>query len=221
MGIFGRIFNMGRAKINSTLDDMEKPIELLDQKIRDMEKDYSEAKRASATVLGNLSTIKKEMEYAAKQSKEWEEKVALAMSQGNEELARLAGSKSIEFKEKYNSLNTSYASAKIQGDKIKANLSELAKEIEKTRTYRDEARARVANADASKAINEIFTGTAKKGDSIDKDAIERKIQQKEAYAEGLSELRSADESLDKKFKDLEKQAEESEVDKLMAKYRKQ
>ena len=52
MGIFNRLSNMVRAKVNSTLDDMENPIELLDQKIKDMEAQLSEAKINSAKVIG-------------------------------------------------------------------------------------------------------------------------------------------------------------------------
>ena len=47
MGIFNRISNMIKAKTNSALDEMENPVELLDQKIRDMEKSFNEAKRSS------------------------------------------------------------------------------------------------------------------------------------------------------------------------------
>ena len=36
MGVFNRISNMFKAKANSALDDLENPIELLDQKIRDI-----------------------------------------------------------------------------------------------------------------------------------------------------------------------------------------
>ena len=50
MGIFNRMSNMVRAKVNSTLDDMENPIELLDQKIKDMEEQLSNAKINSAKV---------------------------------------------------------------------------------------------------------------------------------------------------------------------------
>ncbi len=44
MGIFNRMSNMIKGKVNSTLDEMENPIELLDQKIKDMEEQLSKAK---------------------------------------------------------------------------------------------------------------------------------------------------------------------------------
>ena len=44
MGVFTRMSNMIKGKVNATLDDLENPIELLDQKIRDMEEQLSKAK---------------------------------------------------------------------------------------------------------------------------------------------------------------------------------
>ena len=59
MGIFNRMSNMIKGKVNSTLDEMENPIELLDQKIKDMEEQLSKAKLNSAQVLGNVHEIEK------------------------------------------------------------------------------------------------------------------------------------------------------------------
>ena len=59
MGIFTRMSNMLKSKVNSTLDEMENPIELLDQKIRDMEKQLNSAKLSSAQIIGNADDIKK------------------------------------------------------------------------------------------------------------------------------------------------------------------
>ena len=67
MGIFNRMSNMIKGKVNSTLDEMENPIELLDQKIKDMEEQLSKAKLNSAQVLGNVHEIEKKMNAANKE----------------------------------------------------------------------------------------------------------------------------------------------------------
>ncbi len=54
MGVFSRINNMLKAKANNALDKAENPIELLDQKIKDMEDDLHNAKLSAAEVLGNV-----------------------------------------------------------------------------------------------------------------------------------------------------------------------
>ena len=88
MGIFKKVNNIFRAKVNGALDDMENPIELLDQKVRDMDESLNKAKLSSAQILGNVHEIEKKMTNAKRDSEEFDEKVKLAMSKGNEDLAK-------------------------------------------------------------------------------------------------------------------------------------
>lgn len=201
MGIFSRISNMLKGKTNAILDEMENPIELLDQKVREMEKALSDAKMNSASVLGNVSQIEKKINVAKQESKDWEDKVKLAMSKGNEDLAKKALAKKIECDKKVESLNLTYTSAKVQADALKKNLSKLEEELNRTRSYRDEAAARYATAKASGKVNEILADVQTKSNSISMDSIERKIQRTESQAEGLGELNNLN-NLDSEFEAL-------------------
>ncbi|WP_055667293.1 PspA/IM30 family protein [Desnuesiella massiliensis] len=216
MGIFNRISNMFRAKVNDTLDNMENPVELLDQKIRDMEESLNKAKLSSAQILGNVHEIEKKMEASIKESKEFDEKVRFAMGKGNEELAKKALEKKLEADKKHESLKASYEEASKKAEVIKKNLRDLEEEIEKTRNYRDEAAARYNNAEASKKVNEILANVQTSNNRINIDDIERKIQKKEAMAEGLEDLRT-DNSLDKEFEKLK----ELDLDAELEKYKQQ
>ena len=156
MGIFTRMSNMLKSKVNSTLDEMENPIELLDQKIRDMEKQLNSAKLSSAQIIGNAHEIKKQVEACEVEVKDYEDKVKLALSKNNEDLAKRALARKIESEKKLESLKTSYENARHQADTIKKNLVALESEINKTRSYRDEAAARYSNAKASQKVNEVL-----------------------------------------------------------------
>lgn len=209
MGIFNRMSNMFKSKVNSTLDELENPIELLDQKIRDMENQLNKAKLNSAQIIGNAHEIKRKLEATELEVNDLESKVKLALSKGNEDLAKRALAKKIETEKKYNSLKETYEAARNQADSIKKNLSELENEIIKTRSYRDEAAARFSNAEASKKVNEVLANVQTKSNSIKIDDIERKIQKQEALAKGLGELKNTDtfesefEALDSVDLDLE------------------
>jgi phage shock protein A len=216
MSVFNRISNIFRAKVNNAIDDMENPIELLDQKIRDMEESLNNAKLSSAQILGNVHEIEKKMENAEKESKDYDSKVRLAMSKGNEDLAKKALEKKLEADKNYSSLKASYEDARAKAEAIKAKLRDLEEEIEETRRYRDEASARFNNAEASGKVNEILANVDTKNNRINMDDIERKIQKKEAYAEGLGELRS-DNSLEDDFKKLE----EVDLEEELKKYKQQ
>ena len=214
MGIFTRMSNMIKGKVNSTLDDMENPVELLDQKLRDMDEQFNKAKLSSAQILGNVHEIEKKLTIAKKESEDYEQKVKLALSKENEDLAKRALAKKIETDKMVSSLQASYDNAKVQADTLKANLRVLEEEITKTRNYRDEAAARFANAEASQKVNEVLANVQTKSNSIQIDSIERKIQRKESLAQGLGELRDLD-NFDSEFEKLN----EVDLDAELAKYK--
>ena len=213
MGIFNRISNMVKAKTNAALDDMENPIELLDQKIRDMEESLNKAKISSAQIFGNLKNTQKEMDKTKELSNEYDEKVRFAMSKGNEELAKKALKLKLDADKKYETLNKSYEELSIKANTLKENLIKLQEEIDKTRSYRDEASARLNTANATKQVNEIMANVQTKKNSINLDDIERKITKEESYAEGLGDLKTP--SLDDEFEELEK----TNLDEELEKYR--
>jgi phage shock protein A len=202
MGIFKRMSNVFRAKVNDAIDSAENPMELLNQKIRDMDESLNTAKLSSAQILGNVHEIEKKMKNAKNESIDFDQKVKLAMSKGNEELAKMALQKKLDADKSYNSLKSSYDEAYIKGQAVKAKLKELEEEIEKTRNYRDEAAARFNNAEASEKVNEILANIDTGNNKINLDEIERKIQKKESMAEGMEDLKP-DHSLEDEFKKLD------------------
>ncbi len=214
MGIFSRMSNMIRGKVNTTLDDMENPVELLDQKLRDMDEQFNKAKLSSAQILGNVHEIEKKLALAKKESDDYDQKVKLALSKENEDLAKRALLKKVETDKRISSLQASYDNSKVQADTLKSNLRALEEEITKTRNYRDEAVARYTNAEASQKVNEVLANVKTKSNSIQIDSIERKIQRKESLAQGLGELRDLD-NFDSEFEKLD----EVDLDLELAKYK--
>jgi phage shock protein A len=216
MGVFNRLSNVFRAKVNNTLDELENPIELLDQKIRDMEESLNTAKLSSAQILGNVHEIEKKISDAKRESEEYDAKVKLAISKGNDELAKKALERKLDADKNYNTLKASLDDASKKAEAVKHKLIDLEEEIEKTRNYRDEAAARYNNAKASEKVNEILANVDAGSNKINIDDIERKIQKKEAIAEGLEDLR-VDTSLDKEFEKLQ----ELDLDEELKKYKEQ
>ncbi|WP_123054147.1 PspA/IM30 family protein [Clostridium sp. JN-1] len=216
MGVFKRVSNIFRAKANNALDNVENPVELLNQKVRDMEESFNKAKLSSAQILGNVHEIEKKMNAAKKASEDFDNKVKLALSKGNEDLAKKALAKKIEADKSYDSLKASHEVAVKKAETIKQKLSELEHEIEKTRTYRDEATARYNNAEASKKVNEILADVNTGNNKISLDDIERKIQKKESIAEGLEDLKK-DDFFDKEFEKLNEPDLDSELEKYKQK----
>ena len=212
MGVFTRMSNMIKGKVNATLDDLENPIELLDQKIRDMEEQLSKAKTNSAEVIGNVKLIEKNMNEVKKLSDDLDGKVKLALSKGNEELAKEALRRKVEADKKYETLKQNHATASAQAEALKKNLAALEAELEKTKSYRDEAAARYSTAKASKKVNVVLSDVQTKSNTIQMDSIERKIAKEEAAAQGLGELRTGDD-FDSQFEALNEVDLDAELEK--------
>lgn len=213
MGILRRISNIFKSKTNDALDKLETPIQLLDQKIIDMEDSLNKAKVSSAQVLGNVHETKKKMEQAEKDMKDYDEKVKKAIEKNDEGLAKKALSVKIVKEKDFIAFRQAYGQAKVRADEIKERLTALEKEIGNTRRYRDEATARYNSAKATEKVNEILAGIETKTNSVNLGDIERKIQKKESYAEGLSELKPI--RLEDEFAKLD----EVNLDDELAKYK--
>lgn len=214
MGIFKRMSNVFRAKVNDAIDDAENPMELLNQKIRDMDESLNTAKLSSAQILGNVHEIEKKMKISKSEAVDFDLKVKLAMSKGNEDLAKMALQRKLDADKSYTSLKASYDEAYIKGQTVKEKLKELEAEIEKTRNYRDEAAARFNNAEASEKVNEILANIDTGNNKINLDEIERKIQKKESMAQGMEDLKP-DSTLEDEFKKLE----DVDLDEELKKYK--
>lgn len=188
MTIFNRISYLLRSKINSTLDELENPLELLDQKIRDMEYALNEAKFSSAKVLGSTHQMERIIESLSTESNEYVETIKLALSKGDEPLAKKILQKKLDNDKYYTSLNSSFNNATAKGHSLKLKLRELEQNIYETKIYRNEALARYNAAEANRKINEIIGNISSKNNFMPLSEIERIIEKKECFISGLTEL---------------------------------
>ena len=90
MGIFTRFRDIISSNMNAMLDKAEDPEKLLKLMIREMEDTLVELKASCAGVMANCKRIQRQMEEARSRAKHWEERAALAVSKGRDDLAREA-----------------------------------------------------------------------------------------------------------------------------------
>lgn len=188
MTIFKRIFHLLKSIVNSTLDEFENPLELLDQKIGDMECVLNEARFSSAKILGNIYEIEKKLECLSKESDEYIQTIKLALNKGNEELAKKILEKKLDNDNFFDSLSTSYNYASAKGEALKLQLRELQQNIYDTKIYRNLAFARYNAAEAHKKMHEIIGNISTKNNYMCILNIEEIIQKKECFISALTEL---------------------------------
>ncbi|MBU3114257.1 PspA/IM30 family protein [Clostridium lacusfryxellense] len=219
MGIFDRIGNSFKAGVNKIMDANEDTEALIDQAIRDKDEALNEARTKSAVVFGNVKRLEKEMISSKEDMSNWESKIKLAIEKGNDELAGKAIAKQKECEATCVSLTKSYGAAKITADNLKKSLLELGDDLKDLRGKRDGLIARLKTAEAAQQVNAITANVKTKGNSIDLDRLERKIEETESLAEGLGELKV--DSLEDEFEALEKTSVSDDLAAYKAKYAKQ
>lgn len=218
MGIFNRISNSFKAGVNKIMDENEDTEALIDQAIRDKDAVLNSAKTKSAIVFGNVKRVEREMNSAKEDMSNWESKIKMAIEKGNDELAGKAIAKLKECEATYVALTKSFEAAKITADKLKQSLVDLDDDLKDLRGKRDGLIARLKTAEAAEQVNAITANVKTKGNSIDLDRLERKIEEKECLAEGLGELKI--ESLEDEFEALEKTSVSDDLAAYKAKYAK-
>jgi len=100
MGIFTRFRDIISSNINAMLDKAEDPEKLIKLMIREMEDTLVELKAACAGTMANCRKIERQMEEAEDRAVQWEERAALAVQKGRDDLAREALLEKRQYSEK-------------------------------------------------------------------------------------------------------------------------
>ncbi len=90
MGIFTRFRDIVSSNINAMLDRAEDPEKLIRLMIREMEDTLVELKAACAGLIAETKKAQRQQDEAAGRAGYWEDKAALAVSRGRDDLAREA-----------------------------------------------------------------------------------------------------------------------------------
>ena len=188
MTIFIRIFRLIKSIMNNTLNELENPLELLDQKIMDMECILNEARFSSAKILGNIYEIERRLECLSKESNEYIQTIKLALNKGNEDLAKKILQKKLENDKYFDALNISYINASAKGEALKSQLRELQQNIYDTKIYRNLAFARYNAAVVHEKMHEIIGNISTRNNYMCILNIEEMVQKKECFISALTEL---------------------------------
>jgi phage shock protein A len=229
MGIFRRLFSIGKAEAHSAIDKMEDPVKLTQQGIRELKEDLDESIKALAEVKAMAIRSRNEANNHREQMKSYESK-AMKLVQRAEageldqaEADRLA-TMALEQKERSaQNLQTALQHQKTydaQVAKLDANIRKLKSNISK---WENEAKTLQARAKVSEATRNVNKQLAEIDSSSTVSMLERmktKVEEKEALAESYADIayenRSIDEEIDEVLKDTS-QTGSAALDALKAK----
>lgn len=216
MGIFKRIRDISMGTINELIDKAEDPVVLLNQYLRDMEKEIADAEIAVAKQIAIEKRFKQQYEEAKELVGKRADQALKALEAGNEDLARRALEDKKGQQEKADEFLTQYENAKSNADQLRSQLQEMKEEFQKLKNKKDTLVARAETAKAQKQLNQMVSGIGTENAAKGFERMSEKVLQLEAEAQAAHELSQAKRSLDEELSALEKSDVEEELAALKA-----
>jgi len=218
MSVFNRLFKIGEAKVNKVVDGMEKPELMLEQAIRDKEKQISDVKKSVMSVIATERQTKSMLDSEKSEKQTWEKKAEAALKAGREDLAVKALNRVTEHENKVTSLDGTWKTQRENVEKLKQEIVKLEEELAEFRRNKDFIIAQSKTAEVKK---EIYEAKAKihndrKADDLMarmKAKAERSAHEASA-AEEMAEMTTGD-SLEKEFEEIGATASSDDVQKKL------
>ncbi len=207
MSIFSRIFNLGKAHTNQVLDKLEKPEVMLDQAIRNKEKQIRDAKKAIQSCIATERQTKKLLDQEKSEQLIWEQRAKSALQQDKEDLAAKALQRSSEHEQKVMGLQANWESQRQAVDELKRDIIKMEDELNDFRRNKDFIIAQSKAAEVKKSIYEAKAKISKNRSADDlMERMKRKAERQTNEAEAAKELadmsNDGKDSLEKEFEDL-------------------
>lgn len=187
MGLFDRIAFITRSKANALLDDLEDPVQTINQTIEDATKEYAQVKAAAAQVIAGETLAKNTL-------REYEDKLAAynkaaenAVLAGDDASATIALDKATEYETLVNTWKVKVANATKEADAMRNKLNDMARDINEMKAKAGEIKADLANAEASKAVSRVQKVSGESAFSRF-DKLAEKAERERAEAEAMASL---------------------------------
>jgi phage shock protein A len=201
MGLFDRITRVIRANLNSLIGQAEDPEKVLEQAVEEMQQDLIQLRQAVAQAIATQKRTERQAAQAETTAQEWYNRAQLALSNGDDNLAREALTRRKSYQETAKAMRAQLTQQSTVVSKLKENMRTLEGKIADAKTKKDLYIARARSAQASQKINEML-GNVGTGNALSAfERMEEKVMQLEAQSEAIEELGSSE--LEKKFAALE------------------
>lgn len=203
MAIFERLSDLIRSNINDLIDKAEDPEKMVKQIIIDMEDQLKKSTQSLGTAMGSVNQVKKQLDGAKEQSKNWEEKAKMALSQGNEALAKQALENKVKQDQMVAQYQEMYNSMDAQVTEIRNQVDVLKQKLEEARSKQAMLVARSQMADAKEKMSKSLGNMDSKSAFAKMEKMERKIEQKESQADAFAQISGTEQSTNDPFAEME------------------
>lgn len=193
MGVFSRISDIISANLNDLTEQFEDPEKMLKQAIREMEESIADSTKQTAKAMANEKTLARELERNREEVEQWASRAVAAVEAGDDSLARKALQRKREHESLVAALEDQVASAREGAATLKRQLEGMRAKLAEAKRSLTTLSVRKRAADFRKRVESQAAGLTPEADETafaKFDRLKAKVEQAEAEAEALAELRA-------------------------------
>jgi len=224
-GILGRFKTIMESNINALLDKMEDPEKMIDQYLRDMEKDLGSVKAETVAVMAQESAAKRKVTEYEDEIKKMENYAKKALQAGNESDARMFLEKKESLKIKLEPLEKEKMIAVQNSLKMREMHDKLTSDIQNLNARKNEIKSKIKMAKSAQKISAMTSASGMSGKMSSFNSIEEKANRMLDEANAAMELNSTPkdevDDLMKKYDSGESTESKSAIDDDMEKLKKE
>ena len=222
MGILTRIFNLFRATTSDLLHKAEDPEKMIKQMISDLEEQKKKAKEQMTEALALQKRVERDTGKEHKEAEKWEQKAIIAVQNDKDDLAKEALTRKNEHLRRALDFEKQLEMHRNNADSLKDSYQIMEAKIDEIKRKQGILSVKQKQAEAQEKIYktiEDLGDTSGVMDTIER--AEEKVETLQARAEAYQEIsmESDQESLEKKFKELEHESPDMEMELLELKKR--
>ncbi len=222
MGILTRIFNLFRATTSDLLDKAEDPEKMIKQMISDLEAQKKKAKEQMTEALALQKRLERDTEKEHQEAEKWEQKAILAVQNEKDDLAKEALTRKNEHLRRALEFEKQLGMHQNNADSLKESYQTMEDKIDEIKRKQGLLSVKQKQAEAQEKIYKTIEGLGDTSGIMDTiERAEEKVENLQARAEAYQEIsmESDQESLEKKFKELEHESPDMEMELLELKKR--
>ncbi len=166
MGILSRFKDIMSSNINAGLDKMENPEKMIDQTIRNLQKDLADVKNETALVKAEEMRAERKYQEASHNVTAYQNYAIKALQSGNEDDARKFLAEKVKAEELLTTAQQTLECAKVNSERMTALFNKLSADVQTLESKRADLKAKFAAAKAQERINKMMVGVPDGADSV-------------------------------------------------------
>lgn len=202
-GIFSRVADIMKANINDLLNRAEDPEKMIRQMILEMEEAVNKATASVGTAVANEKRLERQCNEKQDQVEAWQKKAELAVTSGEDDLARRALERKTSIEEATRDMSAALEESQKTSAQLKQQLMQLKSKLDEARTRQGALIARKRAAEARKNIAQGLSGLGDDAFSSF-DRFRQRIESEEHEADAHEEMAGTEASLEDAMGKLER-----------------